>query len=239
MPGRPRVAVVGGGILGTVLSLRLAQRGARVTLLERAPALGGLAASMDFDGHEVDRFYHVIVPGDANMIGLAEELGLGDQLRFHPVGAGFYIDGGLHDFNGIADFLRFSPLSPWQRARLGSFVAYCQLRRSYEGLEDVPLDRWLKRVSGAGVTARIWRPLLDSRFDGRHSELPATYLWARTRRMSSARTGRAQAEEMGHMIGGHQRLIDAAAQARASTGWRRCSARPSRGSRSRTAPSPG
>lgn len=210
---RPRVAVVGGGILGTVLSLRLAQRGARVTLLERAPTLGGLAATMDFDGHEVDRFYHVIVPGDANMIGLAEELGLGDQLRFHPVGAGFYIDGGLHDFNGIADFLRFSPLSPWQRGRLGAFVAYCQARSSYAALEDVPLDRWLRRVCGDGVTDRIWRPLLDSRFDGRHSELPATYLWARTRRMSSARTGRAQAEEMGHMVGGHQRLIDAAAQA--------------------------
>ena len=91
MTPQARVGVVGGGILGTVLSLRLAQAGHRVTLLERGPNLGGLAGSMDFGGHTVDRFYHVITPADHRMIGLAEEVGLGDQLRFAPVGVGFYV----------------------------------------------------------------------------------------------------------------------------------------------------
>ena len=67
---------------------------------------------MDFGGHEVDRFYHVITPADARMIAMAEELGLGDELRFRPVGAGFFTDGEMHDFNGIGDLLRFSPLTP-------------------------------------------------------------------------------------------------------------------------------
>jgi protoporphyrinogen oxidase len=209
---RPRVGVVGGGILGTVLALRLAQAGAAVTVLERSPSLGGLAGTMDFGGHRVDRFYHVITPADERMIGLAEEVGLGQDMRFSPVGVGFFIDGRLHPFNGIGDFLRFSPLSPVQRARLAWFVAWCQLRSGYEGLEDVPLERWLRRHCGDAVTERIWLPLLDSRFDGRHDELPATYLWARTRRMSGARTGRSQGEQMGHVVGGHQRLIDGAAE---------------------------
>ncbi|MDX6667922.1 MAG: hypothetical protein QOK04_1302 [Solirubrobacteraceae bacterium] len=211
MSAGKRVGIVGGGILGTVLALRLAQSGAAVTVLERGPSLGGLAGAMDFNGHTVDRFYHVITPTDQNMIDLAQEVGLGDQLRFAPVGAGFFIDGALHDFNGIGDFLRFSPLTPWQRARLAWFVAQCQLRPSYDKLDHIPLERWLRRQCGNGVTDRIWEPLLDSRFDGQHDELPATYLWARTRRMSGARTGRSQGEEMGHVIGGHQRLIDAAA----------------------------
>jgi protoporphyrinogen oxidase len=99
----PRVGIVGGGILGTVLGLRLQQAGAQVTVLERAPSLGGLAGSMDFGGHTVDRFYHVVVPSDEHMIALAEEVGLGDQLRFRPVGAGFLIDGNLHDLNGVGD----------------------------------------------------------------------------------------------------------------------------------------
>jgi protoporphyrinogen oxidase len=206
----PSVGVVGGGVLGTSLALRLTQAGARVTVIERGPSLGGLAGTFDFNGHEVDRFYHVITPSDQRMIAMAEELGLGEELRFTPVGAGFFADGEMHDFNGIGDLLRFSPLSPIARLRLGLFVAQCQLRSSYEKLETIPLETWLRRICGNQAWERIWKPLLDSRFDGDPSGLPATYLWARTRRMSGARQGKGRGgEEMGHIVGGHQRLIDA------------------------------
>ena len=220
MSRAPSVGIVGGGILGTVLALRLSQAGARVTLLERAPALGGLAGSMDFDGHRVDRFYHVIVPSDERMIGLAEELGLGDRLRFSEVGAAFFRDGTLHPLDGVGDLLRFGLLSPPARLRLAAFVLGCQLRRGYDGLEDVPLERWLRRQCGQEIVERIWRPLLNSRFDGRWDELPATYLWARTNRMRSARAGKAQGggEVMGHLVGGHETLVDAVADAARSLG---------------------
>ena len=92
MSEQPRIAIVGAGILGTVLSLRLAEAGAQVTLLDRSPTAGGLAAAMDFCGHRVDRFYHVIVPSDQRMIALAEDLGMADDLRFNPVGVGFFVD---------------------------------------------------------------------------------------------------------------------------------------------------
>jgi protoporphyrinogen oxidase len=206
----PHVGIVGGGVLGISLALRLAQTGARVTVLERGPSLGGLAGTFDFGGHEVDRFYHVITPADQRMVAMAEEVGLGDQLRFNPVGAGFFADGEMHDFNGVADLLRFSPLGPVARLRLGIFVAQCQLRSSYDKLEQVPLEDWLRRICGKQAWERIWKPLLDSRFDGDPSGLPATYLWARTRRMSGAREGGGGGgEKMGHIVGGHQRLIDA------------------------------
>jgi len=206
----PRVGIVGGGILGISLALRLAQQGARVTVVERGPSLGGLAGTFDFGGHEVDRFYHVITPSDQRMIAMAEEVGLGDQLRFTPVGAGFFSNGEMHDFNGVGDLLRFSPLSPQARLRLGLFVAQCQLRSSYEHLETIPLETWLRRICGNQVWERIWKPLLDTRFDGDPSGLPATYLWARTRRMSGARSGGGKGgEEMGHIVGGHQRLVGA------------------------------
>lgn len=210
--GRPHIGVVGAGILGTVLALRLAQGGARVTLLERAPTPGGLAGAIDFGGHRVDRFYHVIVPSDERMIALVDELGLGDQLSFTPVGVGFFVDGEMHPFNGIGDFLRFPPLSPLGRARLAWFVLQCQLRRDYTALERRPLERWLTRHCGHRVVERIWRPLLDSRFASRHSELPATYLWARTNRMRSARDKHSSGETMGCLRGGHETLVLAAAE---------------------------
>jgi protoporphyrinogen oxidase len=211
----PRVGIVGAGILGTVLALRLAQGGARVTLLERAPTPGGLAGSMDFAGHRVDRFYHVIVPSDERMLALAGELGLAAELHFTPVGVGFFLDGAMYPFNGLLDFMRFPPLSPVARARLAWFVLQCQLRKDFSRLEDVPLQQWLTRHCGSEVVRRIWRPLLDSRFDGRHAELPATYLWARTNRMRSARSGspRGAGERMGAIAGGgHERLVLAAAR---------------------------
>jgi protoporphyrinogen oxidase len=159
----------------------------------------------------------VIVPSDERMIALAEELGLADELSFSPVGVGFFVDGRMYPFNGIGDFLRFPPLSPPARARLAWFVAQCQLRRNYEPLEDVPLLSWLARHCGRKVVQRIWRPLLDSRFDSSYDELPATYLWARTNRMRSARQG-GGTETMGCLKGGHERLVEAVAARARSLG---------------------
>jgi protoporphyrinogen oxidase len=219
MAGAPRIGVVGGGVLGATLSLRLAEAGAEVTLLERGGSIGGLASTFDFGGHQVDRFYHVITPADSRMIAMAEEVGLGDQLRFQSVGAGFFAGGEMHDFNGVGDLLRFSPLSPLARLRLGWFVAQCQFRGSPDQLDRIALEDWLRRQCGRQVVERIWRPLLATRFDGNPAGLPATYLWARTRRMSGARESKSSGgEAMGHIVGGHQRLIDAIAERATSLG---------------------
>jgi protoporphyrinogen oxidase len=128
------------------------------------------------------------------------------------VGVGFFADGKMHPFNGLGDFARFPLLSLMGRVRLAWFVAQCQLRSRYDKLEDIALMTWLRRHCGREVVEKIWRPLLDSRFDGRHDDLPATYLWARTRRMRSARTGSGGGEQMGCIKGGHERLVDAIAQ---------------------------
>jgi protoporphyrinogen oxidase len=229
MAPRPTIGVVGGGVLGATLALRLAEAGAAVTLLERGPSIGGLAGTFDFGGDQVDRFYHVVTPADRRMIGMCEEHGIGDQVKFAKVGAGFYADGAMHDFNGVADLLRFSPLSPAARLRLGWFVAQCQFRGSPEKLDGVPLLDWLNRHCGKRAVERIWKPLLATRFDGDFGELPATYLWARTRRMSGAREKEGGGEAMGHIVGGHQRLLDAMSARMAELGVEQRTGAPVRG----------
>jgi protoporphyrinogen oxidase len=202
------VGIVGGGILGLSAAYRLAQAGVRVSVFERSSDLGGLVGSFDFDGRPVDRFYHVILPTDDRVIGLAEELGLGDRFRFRPTEVGFYGANRLFSMTSPKDFLRFPILRPWERARLAAFVAHCQLIKGYEKLDEVPLLEWLRRECGKGVVDRLWAPLLDSKFDGRFDDLPATYIWARTRRMSKTRDSRGR-EVMGWLEGGYQTLIDA------------------------------
>ena len=91
----PSVAIVGGGILGLTAAYRLAQAGTHVARVRARARLGGLVGAFDFAGHRVDRFYHVVLPTDDRVRGLAEELGLGDRFRFRPTGVGFYDDARL------------------------------------------------------------------------------------------------------------------------------------------------
>jgi protoporphyrinogen oxidase len=206
--GRPSVAIVGGGILGMTAAYRLAQEGVHVALYERSPDLGGLVGSFEFDGYDVDRFYHVILPTDDRVRGLAEELGLADRFRFRPTKVGFYADGRLFSMTSPKELLTFPLLPPLDRIRLGMFVAACQLTKDHDELDSKPLLDWLRRRSGSKALERMWAPLLDSKFDGHYDDLPATYIWARTRRMSKTRD-RSGAEVMGWLEGGYQTLIDA------------------------------
>jgi protoporphyrinogen oxidase len=204
----PSVAVVGGGILGMTAAYRLAQAGVHVSLFERSSDLGGLVGSFEFDGREVDRFYHVILPTDDRVIGLANEVGLGDRFRFRPTKVGFYDDGRVFSMTSPKEFLTFPLLRMHDRVRLASFVARCQLKKDHGDLDDEPLLEWLTRLCGRRVVERMWKPLLDSKFDGNYDDLPATYIWARTKRMGTTRD-RSGREVMGWLEGGYQILIDA------------------------------
>jgi protoporphyrinogen oxidase len=202
------VGIVGGGILGMTSALRLAQAGVKVALFERSSDLGGLVGSFPLGDHRVDRFYHVILPTDHRVVGLAEELGLGDRFRFRPTKVGFYDDGRLFSMTSPLEAMRFPLLRPHERVRLAAFVARCQTIKSHERLDDIPLEEWLARLCGRGVLDKLWRPLLDSKFDGSFDGLPATYIWARTRRMGTTRD-RSGREVLGWLQGGYQTLIDA------------------------------
>ena len=206
-----RVAVVGGGLTGLTLAYRLGRAGVAVDLYEASPSLGGLAGDMEFDGARVDRFYHVILPTDDRVIGLAREVGLDADLRFVPTGVGFFHDGRIESVSTITEFLRFSLLSVPQRVRLGAFVAYCQRISSWSGIDDKPLVPWVSRLAGRGVYERMWRPLLEAKFDGDVEGLSATWLWSRTRRMSGARRNGSQ-EVCGVLEGGYQTLCDRLAE---------------------------
>jgi protoporphyrinogen oxidase len=207
---KPSVGIVGGGILGLTAAYRLLQQDVDVTLYERSHDLGGLVGSFDFEGRPADRFYHVVLPTDDRVRGLATELGLGGDFEFRPTLTGFYDRDRLFSMSTLREFATFPLLAPHDRIRLASFVLRCQRTKDGDALDDVPLIEWLRKTCGARTVARMWEPLLDSKFDGRYHDLPATYLWARTKRMSKTRDA-AGRELMGWLRGGYQRLVEALA----------------------------
>lgn len=214
------VGIIGGGLLGLTVAYRLVCAGSDATVYERDGVLGGLAGATSLDGIPVDRYYHVTLPTDDRIIGLAAELGLGeDQFRFRRIGSGFYHEGRLASMSTPRELLTFPGLALKDRLRLAAFGVRCALLRDGDQLEDVPLETWLRDVSGDRLWEQVWRPLLDSKFDGRYDDLPATYMWARMRRTGGTRDRRGQ-EVYGWLSGGYQAIVDRLADAITERGGR-------------------
>ncbi len=85
-----RIGVIGGGMLGMAAALRLRQAGHTAVLWERNQGLGGQAATFPIAGTRLEYFYHHLFHSDAAIIGLMEELGIGDTLQWLPstIGSG-------------------------------------------------------------------------------------------------------------------------------------------------------
>lgn len=212
------IAILGAGVQGMLIAWDLASHGHRVTVVEAADQPGGLAGAMslpELGGLSIDRFYHCILSSDRCLMGVFDALGLKDQLRFTTTGMAFYGQpqgggaAGLYAMSTPKEFLTFPLVSLPARARLAASLLYSAYGvRDPDKLETVPVEPWLRQVAGDQIYERLWGPLLDSKFDGRFEQLPASYMWARLKRMLSTRDKTSGVEQMGHLIGGYQTLID-------------------------------
>lgn len=206
-----RIAIVGGGIMGVTLAYKLSQRGLNVTVFERGDNLGGLAGFMPYDGIRIDRFYHTILSSDMTMQTLIEESGVRDRLHFTATKQGFYDNGQHFPFNTPVDFMLFPPLNLFQRMRLALQVVTAQFESDWRKMDTIPVEDWLVRVSGRGVWNKVWKPLLRAKFDSTFTDVPATYIWSRLKRMMGTRQGATSKEMMSYLENGYYTLIEALA----------------------------
>jgi len=74
------VAVVGGGLAGLAAGVACADAGARVTLLEARPRLGGATWSTQHQGLAIDNGQHVFLRCCTAYLGFLERIGAGDRV---------------------------------------------------------------------------------------------------------------------------------------------------------------
>lgn len=203
-----RIAVIGGGIMGVTLAYKLSQQGASVTIYERGDNLGGLAGFLPFDGVRIDRFYHTILSSDMSMQTLMKESGVDDRLHFTETKQGFYDRGNTYPFTTPVDFMKFPPLNLFQRVRLALQIIYAQFESDWRKMDDIPVEKWLVRVSGRGAYEKVWKPLLRAKFDTAFKDVPATYIWSRLKRMMGTRQGVTSKEMMCYLENGYYTLIE-------------------------------
>jgi protoporphyrinogen oxidase len=208
MARRTRWAVLGGGFLGMTLAHRLAQHGEDVTLVEAAPALGGLASAWQLGDVTWDRHYHVTLLSDAALRTLLAELGLEREMAWVQTRTGFYTEGRLYSMSSTLEFLRFPPLGLVDKLRLALTILRASRIRDGRPLETVPVADWLRRWSGRRTFDKIWLPLLRAKLGESYPRASAAFIWAIIRRMYAARRSGQKTEMFGYVPGGYARILE-------------------------------
>jgi protoporphyrinogen oxidase len=178
-----RIAVLGAGVCGLVAARRLTLNGHTVDVYERWPGLGGQAATLDVGGgHRIERYYHHLFTSDRHIAGLYDELGMPDELEWRPSSVAFFAEGRQWPFVTPQDLLRFGPLPPQDRVRMGvAVLALQRLGRKPGPYEGVTAREWITRYMGKAAWRAVWGPLLRGKFGARADDIAMVWLWSKFR----------------------------------------------------------
>lgn len=199
--------IVGGGMMGMTLALRLAQQGHKVSLFEAAPALGGLTSPWEIHNFTWDKFYHVVLLSDEHTRTILKELDLDKAVNWVETKTGFYTDGKLYSMSDTVEFLSFPPLGLIDKFRLGVTIFVASRIRNWKRLENIPVEKWLRAWSGKKTFEKIWLPLLRAKLGDHYKETSAAFIWATIQRMYAARRSGLKKEMFGYVQGGYANVI--------------------------------
>lgn len=214
-----RIGVVGGGFAGLTAALRLAQAGHDVTLWERG-RFGGQAATIPIAETQIEIFYHHLFQSDTSIAALADELGVGDRLRWLPSNVGYYADGRILPLNGAFDLLRLDILPIWDRIRLGLVTLYLQRVKDWRKFEHVTAHTWLTRALGRNAYEKTLGAQLKAKFGSYYDKVAMVWFWGKIWLRTTSRRSPLEGEKLGYFDGSFQVMVDAMVRACEAAGVR-------------------
>jgi len=200
-------AVIGAGPMGLVCALELLKRGESVEIFEHDDRIGGMSASFDFDGLQIERFYHFICKSDEPMFELLRELGIFDKLRWTDTKMGLYCDGRLYAWGTPRALLSFDRLGWIDKLRYALHVLYTKNVRDWSALDRVGAVAWLKKWLGERTWRVLWQRLFELKFYEYSDQLSAAWLGTRIKRVALSRKSVFQ-ESLGFIEGGSATLLE-------------------------------
>jgi protoporphyrinogen oxidase len=213
-----RWAVIGGGLLGLDLARRLNRDGARVTLFEAEPELGGLASAWQVGDVTWDRHYHVTLLSDAATRAFLADLGLEGDMRWVRTRTALHAGGTLSPMSNALEYLRLPVLGLVDKLRLAATIVRTARIEDWRPLEEQPIEDWLVARSGPRVFERVWRPLLRAKLGDGWRAASASFIWATIRRLYAARRSGLKTEMFGYLPGGYARVLGRCATVLAERG---------------------
>jgi protoporphyrinogen oxidase len=209
-PGR--VAVLGAGPMGLAVAYQLALDGHRPVVFEADDRVGGMTATFDFNGLQIERYYHFHCTSDAAFLEMLQELGIADRMHWVATRMGYWYQGRLQPWGNPMALLRFRGLGPVAKFRYGLHAFLSTKRNDWKPLDGVEATGWIRRWVGAEAYEVMWRKLFDYKFYDYADNLSAAWIWSRIRRIGRSRYDLFR-EKLGYLEGGSATLLAAMKQA--------------------------
>ncbi|PIJ49277.1 hypothetical protein BL250_12815 [Erwinia sp. OLTSP20] len=203
-----RIAVLGAGPMGLAVAYQLALDGHTPVLFEADDRVGGMTATFDFGGLEIERYYHFHCISDHAFLQVLNELGIADQMQWTETKMGYWYQGRLQPWGNPVALLKFRGLSLMAKFRYGLHAFLSTKRDDWRPLDNVEASGWIKRWVGTEAWEVLWRRLFDYKFYDYAHGLSAAWIWSRIRRIGRSRYSLFR-EKLGYLEGGSATLLTA------------------------------
>lgn len=203
-----KVAVIGAGPMGLAAAYELAKQGKQVDVYEYDDRIGGMSAHFDFNGMNIERYYHFVCGQDHPLFELMDELKMRDKLHWVDTKMGYYYDGQLHKWGDPFSLLTFPHLDIISKLRYGAHMFFSSKRKKeqWQDLDSIDAVNWLKKGGGLKSYKVLWERLFKLKFHHYTDNLSAAWIWARIRRMGQSRRSLFQ-EQLGYIEDGSETLL--------------------------------
>lgn len=202
-----RIAILGAGPMGLAVAYQLARDGHRPVIFEADDRVGGMTASFDFGGVQIERYYHFHCTSDTDFLTVLDELGLASKMRWTETRMGYWFNKRLQAWGNPLALLRFKGLGLIAKFRYGLHAFLCTRRNDWAPLDHVEASGWIRRWVGAEAYEVLWRKLFDYKFYHYADNLSAAWIWSRIRRIGRSRYSLVR-EKLGYLEGGSSTLLE-------------------------------
>ena len=201
-----KVAVVGAGPMGLAVAYELILKGYKPEIFEADNRLGGMAASFNFDGLEIERYYHFHCLNDYAFFDLLDEIGLKKELNWKKTKMGFFYKNKLYKWGSLNSVLFFNKVSIFTRIRYLLHALRCLTIRDWSDLDKISAIDWLKKWLGKKGYSILWEKLFEYKFYNFSSNISAAWIWSRIKRLGKSR--KYLVENLGYLNKGSLDLVN-------------------------------
>jgi protoporphyrinogen oxidase len=129
-------------------------------------------------------------------------------MRWVSTRMGYFMEGKVHPWGDPLSLLLFPHIGLLSKIRTGLQMFLTTRTRDFGRIEHLTARQWLERGSGEEVYRVLWKRLLDLKFYQYADEVSASWIATRVKRTGRSRRSLFQ-EELGHIEGGTETLIEA------------------------------